>query len=87
MFKNMGGNISGGNFLGGNFLGENFPGGSLMGGNFRRGNLPGRGFPDTVCNKCHDLLTMAHSLKDIAILGGKCATFRCILIGLVKMKP
>ena len=24
-----------------------------------------------VCNKCHDLLTIAYSLKDIAILNGK----------------
>ena len=32
-----------------------------------------------VCNKCHDLLT--HSLKDIAILSAKGASFRCILMG------
>ena len=37
-----------------------------------------------VCNKCHDLLTMAHSLKDIAILSTKDATFRCILMGISK---
>ena len=43
-------------------------------------------FEEHVCNKCHDLLTMAHSLKDIAILSAKGATFRCILIVLVKMK-
>ena len=30
-----------------------------------------------VCNKCHDLLTMAYSLKDIATLNAKGATFRC----------
>ena len=33
-----------------------------------------------VCNVCHDLLTMAHSLKDIAIL----STFRCLLMGASK---
>ena len=32
-----------------------------------------------VCNKCHDLLTRAYSLKNIAILNVKGATFRCIL--------
>ena len=37
-----------------------------------------------ICNKCHDLLTMAHSLKDIAILNAKGATFRCILMGISK---
>ena len=35
-------------------------------------------------NKCHDLLTIAYSLKDIAILNAKGATFRCILIGISK---
>ena len=29
----------------------------------------------------HDLLTIAYSLKDIAILNAKGATFRCILMG------
>ena len=38
-------------------------------------------FEEHVCNKCHDLLTMAHSLKNIAILSAKSATFRCVLIG------
>ena len=37
-----------------------------------------------VCNKCHDLLTIAYSLKDIAILNAKGATFRCILMGISK---
>ena len=33
-------------------------------------------FEENVCNKCHDLLTMAHSLKNIAILSAKGNTFR-----------
>ena len=37
-----------------------------------------------VCNKCHDLLTIAYSLKDIAILNAKRNTYRCILIGISK---
>ena len=37
-----------------------------------------------VCNQCHDLLTIAYSLKDIAILNAKGATFRCILMGISK---
>ena len=37
-----------------------------------------------VCDKCHDLLTIAYYLKDIAILNAKGATFRCILIGISK---
>ena len=41
-------------------------------------------FEKHVCNKCHDLLTMAYSLKDIAILNAKGATFRCILMGISK---
>ena len=41
-------------------------------------------FEEHVCNKCHDLLTIAYSLKDIAILNAKGATFRCILIGISK---
>ena len=32
-----------------------------------------------VCNKCHDLLTMVHSLKNIARLSAKGVTFRCLL--------
>ena len=41
-------------------------------------------FEEHVCNGCHDLLTMAHSLKNIAILSAKGATFRCILMGISK---
>ena len=41
-------------------------------------------FEEHVCNKCHDLLTIAHSLKDIAILSAKGVTFRCILMGINK---
>ena len=41
-------------------------------------------FEEHVCNKCHDLLTMAYSLKNIAILSAKGNTFRCILIGISK---
>ena len=41
-------------------------------------------FEEHVCNKCHDLLTMAYSLKNIAILSAKGATFRCILMGISK---
>ena len=41
-------------------------------------------FEEHVCNGCHDLLTMAHSLKNIAILTAKGATFRCLLIGISK---
>ena len=41
-------------------------------------------FEEHVCNKCHDLLTMVYSLKNIAILNAKGATFRCILMGISK---
>ena len=41
-------------------------------------------FEEHVGNKCHDLLMIAHSLKDIAILSAKGATFRCILMGISK---
>ena len=41
-------------------------------------------FEEHVCNKCHDLLTIAYSLKDIAILNAKGATFRCILMDISK---
>ena len=41
-------------------------------------------FEEHVCNKCHDLSTIAHSLKDEAILNAKGATFRCILMGISK---
>ena len=36
-------------------------------------------FEDHVCNGYHDLLTMAYSLENIAILRAKGATFRFIL--------
>ena len=38
-------------------------------------------FEEHVSNKCHDLLTIAYSLKDIAILNAEGATFKCILMG------
>ena len=41
-------------------------------------------FEEHVCNKCHDLLMIAYSLKDIAILNTKWNTFRCILMGISK---
>ena len=41
-------------------------------------------FEEHACSKCHDLLTIAYSLKDIAILNAKGATFRCILMGISK---
>ena len=41
-------------------------------------------FEEHVCNKCHDLLTIAYSLKNIAILSAKGATFRCLLMGISK---
>ena len=41
-------------------------------------------FEKHVCNKCHDLLTMAHSLKNITILSKKGVTFRCLLRGISK---
>ena len=44
----------------------------------------GSKFEERVCNRCHDLLMMAHSLKNIAILSTKGATFRCVLIGVGK---
>ena len=43
-------------------------------------------FEEHVCNKCHDLLMMAYSLKNIAILIATGATFRCFLWVLVKMR-
>ena len=39
-------------------------------------------FEEHVCNGCHDLMTMAYSLGNIAILSAKGATFRCILWGI-----
>ena len=41
-------------------------------------------FEEHVCNKYHDLLTIAYSLKDVIILNAKGATFRCILMGISK---
>ena len=41
-------------------------------------------FEEHVCNGCHDLLTMAHSLKNKAILSAKGAPFRCLLMGISK---
>ena len=41
-------------------------------------------FEEHVCNKCHDLLTMVYSLKNIAKLRAKGAIFRCILMGISK---
>ena len=41
-------------------------------------------FEEHVFNKCHDLLMIAYSLKYIAILNAKGASFRCILIGISK---
>ena len=36
------------------------------------------------CNKCHDLLIIAYSLKNIAILNAKGNTYRCILMSISK---
>ena len=41
-------------------------------------------FEKNVCNRCHDLLTMAYSLENIMILNTKETTFRCILWGVSK---
>ena len=41
-------------------------------------------FEEHICNGCHDLLAMAHSLKNIAILSGKGVTFRCLVMGVTK---
>ena len=41
-------------------------------------------FEEHVCNKCHDLLTITYSLKNIAILNAKGATFRCTLMVISK---
>ena len=41
-------------------------------------------FEEHVCNGCHDLLTMAYSLKNMVIYCGKGATFRCVLMGISK---
>ena len=39
-----------------------------------------------VCNKCHDLLTMTYSLKNIAIMSAKGTIFRCLLMDISKNK-
>ena len=39
-------------------------------------------FEEHVCNKYHDLLTMAYGLENISILSAKGAAFRCILWGI-----
>ena len=41
-------------------------------------------FEKHLCNGCHDLLTTAYSLKNIAILNAKGTTFRYILMGISK---
>ena len=41
-------------------------------------------FEQHVCNKCHDLLMIVFSLKNIAILSAKGTTFQCILMGISK---
>ena len=41
-------------------------------------------FEKRVCTGCHDLLTLAYSLKNIAILSAKGTTFRCLLMGTSK---
>ena len=43
-------------------------------------------FEEHVCNRCHDLLTMTYSLKNIAILRAKGATFRYSLMGISKIE-
>ena len=41
-------------------------------------------FEEHLCNGCHDLLTMAHSLKNVAIFSTKGATFTCLLMDISK---
>ena len=41
-------------------------------------------FEEHVCIRCHDLLTMAYFLKNIAILSAEGATFRWLLMGISK---
>ena len=41
-------------------------------------------FEEHICNGCHNLLMMAYSLKNIAILSAKGAAFRCLLMGISK---
>ena len=41
-------------------------------------------FEEHVYNGCHDSLTMAHSLKNIAILSANGTTSKCLLMGISK---
>ena len=41
-------------------------------------------FEENVCNRCHDLLTMAYALKNTAILSAKGTIFRFLLMGTSK---
>ena len=41
-------------------------------------------FEEHVCNKCHNLLIIAYSLKNIVILNAKGNTYRCILMSISK---
>ena len=41
-------------------------------------------FEEHVCNRCHDLLTVAYSLKNKATLNAKGATFKLLLMGISK---
>ena len=41
-------------------------------------------FEEHICNRYHDLLTMAYSLKNVAILSPKGTAFRCLLMGISK---
>ena len=43
-------------------------------------------FEEHVCNRCHDLLAMAYSLKNIVILSAKGATFKYLLMSSKKTK-
>ena len=43
-------------------------------------------FEEHVCNRCHDLLMMAYSLKNIVILSAKGATFKYLLMSSKKTK-
>ena len=44
----------------------------------------GFAFEEHVFHKCQDLLTIAYSLKNIAVLNAKGTTFRCLLMGVSK---
>ena len=41
-------------------------------------------FEEHVYNGCHDLLTMAYSLKNVVIISAKAATFKCLLMDIRK---